>query len=238
MFDPLYLLILVVSLVLSGIVSAMVSSRFKAGQKIQIQSGLTGAEVASAILADAGIFDVRIRETHGFLADFYNPLDKTLNLSRDVYHGRNASAAGVAAHETGHAIQHAKNYFPMWLRSAIVPAANLGSTVGPWLIIIGIILGAAQGMGFGRELAIFGVILFGCATLFTLVTVPVEFNASSRAKERLQHLQIVQSGDEYNTVSGVLFAAGLTYVAAAITSVMQLLYWALRAGLLGGRRDD
>src|SRR5574344_446299 len=234
MFDPLYLLILVVSLVLSGIVSAMVSSRFKAGQKIQIQSGLTGAEVASAILADAGIFDVRIRETHGFLSDFYNPLDKTLNLSRDVYHGRNASAAGVAAHETGHAIQHAKNYFPMWLRSAIVPAANLGSTVGPWLIIIG----AAQGMGFGRELAIFGVILFGCATLFTLVTVPVEFNASSRAKERLQHLQIVQSGDEYNTVSGVLFAAGLTYVAAAITSVMQLLYWALRAGLLGGRRDD
>lgn len=240
-FDPVYMIILVVSLALSGIISAIVSSRFKAGQKVQIASGLTGAEVASAILADAGIFDVRIQETHGFLSDFYNPMDKTLNLSKDVYHGRSASAAGVAAHEVGHAIQHAENFFPMWLRSAIVPVANLGSNLGPWLVIIGAVLMGAQGMasgsGFGYTLAIAGVVLFAASTCFTLVTVPVEFDASSRAKNRLQHLSIVQPGKEYDTVSGVLFAAGLTYVAAAITSIIQLIYWAWKAGLLGGRRD-
>ena len=127
MFDPLYMGILLITLIITGVVSAVVNSRFKAGQKVQIQSGLSGAEVASAILADAGIFDVRIQETGGFLSDYYNPMDKTLNLSHDVYHGRSASSAGVAAHEVGHAIQHAQNYFPMWLRSFIVPAANIGS---------------------------------------------------------------------------------------------------------------
>lgn len=236
-FDPLYIGILAFTLIISGIVSAMVNSRFKAGQKVQIQSGLTGAEVASAILSDAGIYDVRIQETNGFLSDHYNPMNKTLNLSKDVYHGRNASSAGVAAHETGHAIQHAENYFPMWLRSFIVPAANVGSNLGPWLVIIGIIMMSAHIL-MGQSVAIFGVVLFGIATLFTLVTVPVEFDASSRAKKRLAHLGILQEGRERQVVAGVLFAAGLTYVAAAISSILQLLYWALRAGLLGGRRDD
>lgn len=236
-FDPIYMGILVVSLVLSGIVSLMVKTRFKAGQKVSIYSGLTGADVAKAILADAGITDVRVQETHGFLADHYNPLDKTLNLSKEVYHGTNASAAGVAAHEVGHAIQHAENYFPMWLRSFLVPVANLGSNLGPWLVIIGIILMAAYSQTLGQNLAIVGVVLFGAATLFTLVTVPVEFDASARAKKILARLSIIQQGREYNAVSGVLFAAGLTYVAAAITSLMQLLYWAHKAGLLGGRDD-
>ena len=237
MFDPLYMGILLVTLVLSGIVSAVVNSRFKAGQKVQIQSGLSGAEVASAILADAGIFDVRIQETGGFLSDYYNPMDKTLNLSHDVYHGRSASSAGVAAHEVGHAIQHAQNYFPMWLRSFIVPAANIGSNFGPWLVILGIILASAGKAALGQNVAIVGVLLFGIATLFTLVTVPVEFNASSRAKNCLAGLNILAPGREQRIVAGVLLAAGLTYVAAAISSIMQLLYWALRAGLLG-RRDD
>jgi Zn-dependent membrane protease YugP len=161
-FDPLYMAILVIGLVLSGITSFMVSSRFKAGQKVRIQSGLTGAEVAKAILADAGVTDVTIHEARGFLADHYNPLNKTLHLSKDVYHGTNASAAGVAAHEVGHALQHAENYFPMWLRSFIVPAANIGSNLGPWLVIIGIVLMSVQSLGFGQSVAIFGVALLLC----------------------------------------------------------------------------
>ncbi len=235
MFDPLYTGILLVTLLISGAVSALVKSRFKAGQKVQIQSGLTGAEVAQAILADAGIYDVRIRTTQGFLSDYYNPMDKTLNLSDAVYHGRSASSAGVAAHEVGHAIQHAQNYFPMWVRSMIVPAANLGSMLGPWIVIIGILLMSLGRMTLGQNVAIAGVVLFGIATLFTLVTVPVEFDASSRAKKCLARLNILAPGRERNVVAGVLFAAGLTYVAAAISSIMQLLYWALRAGLLGRR---
>ena len=237
MFDPIDMGILLFTLAISGIVSAMVKSRFNAGQKVRIQSGLTGAEVASAILADAGIFDVRIQETRGFLSDYYNPMDKTLNLSSEVFHGRSASSAGVAAHEVGHAIQHAQNYFPMWLRSAIVPAANIGSNLGPWLVILGIIISAGKPI-IGTNIATIGVLLFGIATLFSLVTVPVEFDASSRAKKCLARLNILAPGRERDVVAGVLFAAGLTYVAAAVSSILQLLYWALRAGLLGGRSDD
>jgi hypothetical protein len=236
MFDPLYMSILLVTLVLSGAVSLLVKSRFAAGQKVRITSGLTGADVAKAILMDAGITDVKVLVHQGFLSDHYNPLNKTLNLSKEVYYGQNASAAGVAAHEVGHAIQHAQGYFPLWLRSFIVPAANIGSNLGPWLVILGIILMSA-GRALGYSLAIVGVLLFAIATFFTLVTVPVEFDASARAKKALARMDIVAQGREYNTVSGVLFAAGLTYVAAAISSILQLLYWAYRAGLIGGRRD-
>ena len=236
MFDPLYMSILLVTLVLSGAVSLLVKSRFAAGQKVRIMSGLTGADVAKAILMDAGITDVKVLVHQGFLSDHYNPLNKTLNLSKEVYYGQNASAAGVAAHEVGHAIQHAQGYFPLWLRSFIVPAANIGSNLGPWLVILGVILMSA-GRALGYSLAVVGVLLFALATFFTLVTVPVEFDASSRAKKALARMDIVAQGREYNTVSGVLFAAGLTYVAAAISSILQLLYWAYRAGLIGGRRD-
>jgi len=236
MFDPLYMSILLVTLVLSGTVSMLVKSRFAAGQKVRITSGLTGADVAKAILMDAGITDVKVLVHQGFLSDHYNPLNKTLNLSKEVYYGQNASAAGVAAHEVGHAIQHAQGYFPLWLRSFIVPAANIGSNLGPWLVILGIILMSA-GRALGYSLAIVGVLLFAIATFFTLVTVPVEFDASFRAKKALARMDIVAQGREYNTVSGVLFAAGLTYVAAAVSSILQLLYWAYRAGLIGGRRD-
>ncbi len=236
MFDPLYMSILLVTLVLSGTVSMLVKSRFAAGQKVRITSGLTGADVAKAILMDAGITDVKVLVHQGFLSDHYNPLNKTLNLSKEVYYGQNASAAGVAAHEVGHAIQHAQGYFPLWLRSFIVPAANIGSNLGPWLVILGIILMSA-GRALGYSLAVVGVLLFAIATFFTLVTVPVEFDASSRAKKALARMDIVAQGREYNTVSGVLFAAGLTYVAAAVSSILQLLYWAYRAGLIGGRRD-
>ena len=201
MFDPLYMMILVVTLVLSGAVSLLVKKRFAAGQKVTISSGLTGADVAKAILMEAGITDVKILKHHGFLSDHYNPLNKTLNLSPEVYSGRNASAAGVAAHEVGHAIQHAEGYFPLWLRSAIVPAANIGSNLGPWLVIIGIML-MGMGKALGQSLAVVGVVLFALATLFTLVTVPVEFDASARAKKALARMEVVAAGREYNTVSG------------------------------------
>ncbi len=238
MFDPIYWLILGISALLSLVTAGMVKAQFARGRRVPISSGLRGVDVAQRILRDADIHDVEVVEHQGFLSDHYNPMTKTLALSHDVYNGQNAAAAGIAAHEVGHAIQHARGYSPMWLRSAIVPVANIGSMIGPWLIIAGIMMGAAQGAGMGHGLALSGVILFGAATLFTLVTVPVEFNASSRAKERLVALGITREGEESQAVRGVLTAAGLTYVAAAIGSILQLLYWAMQAGLLGGRSSD
>lgn len=234
--DPLYIIILVGTMALSGLVSLMVKRKFKAGQEVRLASGIAGHQVAAALLQEAGITDVKIVEHDGFLSDHYNPVTKTLALSHDVYHGKNAAAAGVAAHEAGHALQHAENYFPMWVRSAIVPAANIGSNVGPWLVIIGAILGVAS--GFGHTIAVLGVMLFAAATFFTVITVPVEFDASARAKDQLIRLRITQHGVEQEAVSSVLTAAGLTYVAAAASSIAMLFYWALRAGLLGGRSDD
>lgn len=234
--DPLYIIILVATMAVSGFVSLMVKRKFKAGQEVRLASGIAGHQVAAAMLKEAGISDVKIVEHDGFLSDHYNPVTKTLALSHDVYHGKNAAAAGVAAHEAGHALQHAENYLPMWVRSAIVPAANIGSNVGPWLVIIGAILGVAS--GFGHTIAVAGVLLFAAATFFTVITVPVEFDASARAKDQLIRLRITQHGVEQEAVSSVLTAAGLTYVAAAASSIAMLFYWALRAGLLGGRSDD
>ncbi|NLB63349.1 MAG: zinc metallopeptidase [Fibrobacter sp.] len=233
--DPIYMLIILVAAGSSAIVAAMVKKRFRAASKIRIQSGLTGKQVAESILRASDISDVKVVRHQGFLSDHYNPMTKTLALSPDVYDGISAASAGVAAHEVGHAIQHAENYFPMWLRSAIVPAANIGSNLGPWLVIIGMFLGVAGGLGY--TVAMLGVALFAAATLFTVVTVPVEYDASSRAKNKLLSMGIVNEGPEFKAVAGVLSAAGLTYVAAAANSIMMLLYWAARAGLLGGNRD-
>jgi Zn-dependent membrane protease YugP len=233
------MIIILLGIALSGSAAFMVKNRFRKGEKTPISSGYTGAQVAEQILRNMGIADVSVHKHSGFLSDHYNPLNKTLNLSPEVYNGRSAAAAGVAAHEAGHAIQHAQHYFPMWVRSAIVPVANIGSNLGPWLVIIGIILGAGAEInsGIGHWFAVFGVALFAAATAFTLVTVPVEFDASSRAKQQLQQLGIVRQGIEANTVSSVLTAASLTYVAAAINSILMLVYWAYKAGLIGGRRD-
>lgn len=237
-FDPLYMLIIVVTLVISGGASLRVRSQFSRGQKVWLSSGLTGAQVAQKVLDSASIRDVKIIQSPGILSDHYNPLTKTLALSRNVYSGRNASAAGVAAHEAGHALQHAKGYVPLGFRSAIVPVASLGSRLGPWIVIAGILMGASRGSALGTSLATFGVILFGASTLFTIITLPVEFNASSRAKVQLQRLGILRTPQEGKAVSGVLSAAGMTYVAAAVSSLLMLLYWAARAGLLGGRSRD
>ncbi|MDR2580496.1 MAG: zinc metallopeptidase [Fibromonadaceae bacterium] len=236
--DPLYIILMLVTIVLAGGAAFMVKSRFNKGLKVPISSGYTGAQVAEALLRNAGISNVSVYMHQGFLSDHYNPMKRTLHLSPEVYNGRSAAAAGVAAHEVGHAIQHAQDYFPMWIRSTIVPAANIGSRLGPWIVIAGIMLGAGAEMshGIGHTLAVVGVALFGVATLFSLVTVPVEFDASARAKEHLQQMGIIRPGAEANAVSSVLTAAGLTYVAAAINSLLSLIYWAYRAGLIGGRR--
>jgi uncharacterized protein len=235
-FDPLFILIFVVTLALSGVASLMVKRKFKAGEGVSLSSGMMGHQVAAAMMHEAGLNDVKIEEHQGFLSDHYNPLTKTLALSTSVYWGRNAAAAGVAAHEAGHALQHAENYLPMWARSALVPVANIGSSVGPWLVIIGGFLGIAS--AWGHMFAILGVYLFAAATFFTVVTVPVEFNASSRAKEQLLRLRITEHGTEQDAVTGVLTAAGMTYVAAAAASIAWLFYYALRAGLLGGGRSN
>ncbi len=243
-FDPIYWIIFLAGLAMSGLASLLVKSRFAAGQQIPLASGMSGSEIAERVLRDADIRDVQVVEHEGFLSDHYNPMTKTLALSAEVYHGRTAASAGVAAHEVGHAIQHARNYGPMWLRTALVPPMQIGSSLGPLLVMIGGGLGAfghgsMHQHGLAYYLAIAGVVLFAGATAFTVITVPVEFNASARAKERLVALGITRPGAEDDTVRGVLFAAGLTYVAAAATSIMWLLYYLYQLGLVGGdRRDD
>ena len=239
MIDLIYLAIAGGTMLLSLGAAALVRSRVAEARLVPAQGGITGAEAARRILLHTGLEGLRIEEHDGVLSDHYNPMSRTLALSRDVYHGRDAAAVGIAAHEAGHAIQHAQGYAPMWLRSVLVPAANLGSLLGPWLVMGGIALGAAQQAvpGAGWWLAVVGLALFGAAAAFTLVTLPVEFDASARARMLLREYAIVgdSEAEDSRQVDRVLTAAGLTYVAAAATSVLWLLYWAWQAGFLGNR---
>ncbi len=239
MLDIWYLVIAGVTLLLSLGASALVKSRVAQARQIPASSGLSGAEAAALILRHTGLDGLKIELHAGMLSDHYNPLTRTLALSHDVYHGRDAAAVGIAAHEAGHAIQHANGYGPMWLRSVLVPAANIGSIIGPWLVIIGVGLGAAQQAvpGMAWWLAACGLGLFALAALFTIVTLPVEFDASARARMLLREYGVVGHDEDARHVDRVLTAAGLTYVAAAATSVLWLLYWAWQAGFIGGNRD-
>ena len=199
-------------------------------KKVRNHSGITGAEAAQRILRAAGITDVQVVPIRGSLTDHYDPRTKTVSLSEDIY-GRNSLAAvGVAAHECGHAIQDATNYAPLNIRSAIVPAANIGSQLSWVFIIVGAIL------SFNQTLITIGIIMFSAAVLFQLVTLPVEFNASARALEQLESNGILYR-DEVSQTRKVLSAAALTYVAAAATAILQLLRLII---LFGGRdrRDD
>ncbi len=239
MIDILYLAIAGGTLVMSLGAAALVRSRVAQAKRVPASSGLTGAEAAALLLKHSGLDGLRIEEHAGVLSDHYNPMTRTLALSHDVFHGRDAAAVGIAAHEAGHAIQHAHGYTPMWLRSVLVPAANIGSMLGPWLVIAGVMLGAAQQAvpGLAWWLAAAGLGLFGLAALFTLVTLPVEFDASARAKVLLREYGVIGRDEDAVHVERVLTAAGLTYVAAAATSVLWLLYWAWQAGFIGGNRD-
>jgi hypothetical protein len=219
-FDPQYLLFVGPGILLSLLASWYVKSTFARFAEVPLAAGLTGAEAAAIVLQRAGVHDVAIEPTEGYLSDHYDPSAKVLRLSPDVFYGRSISAAGVAAHEAGHAIQHAVGYALMGVRQALVLPARIGSQIGLFIVIAGLALHAFK-------LAWFGVILFSAIFLFELVTLPVEVNASTRAKERLVAAGVVNSV-EADGVSSVLRAAALTYLASLISSGLQLLYFITR----------
>ena len=216
-WDPTYFLV-IIGAVICLIASARVKSTFNKYAAYRSMSGMTGAQAAQRILNSAGIYDVKVQHISGNLTDHYNPANKTLNLSDSVYGSTSVAAVGVAAHECGHAIQHQKEYLPLKIRSALVPAANFGSALA-WPIIV---LGLFFTSNTGNLLIHIGILLFSLAVLFQLVTLPVEFNASGRALKLLSETGILQK-DEVSDTRKVLSAAALTYVAAATTAVLQLL---------------
>ncbi len=228
-FDPLYLIIIAPGLLLSLWASWKTKSAFSRYSKVPSARGLTGAEAARQLLDSAGISDVRIVATSGMLSDHYNPVNKTLNLSEGVYASRSIAAIGVACHEAGHAIQHQQKYGPLWVRSLLVPTANIGSTLGYMVMFMGLILN-------WMNLVLVGAVLFSAVLLFQVVTLPVEFNASARAKRLVLDYGLVTT-QERKGIDAVLNAAAMTYVAAVISTLLTLLYFLLRSGLLGGRRD-
>ncbi len=224
-----YFLIGIISLI-SWSVSNTLKQKFKKYSQIQLRNGMSGAEIAEKMLSDNGIFDVKVISTPGQLTDHYNPKDKTVNLSESVYHQRNAAAAAVAAHECGHAVQHARAYSYLTLRSQLVPIVNISSKFSQWLVIGGLIMGAASGVGF--NIAITGLILMGFATVFSFITLPVEYDASNRALAWLRNKNMV-SQQELAGATDALRWAARTYLVAALGSLAMLLYWALQ--ILGSR---
>ena len=250
--DPLYYIFSIPALILSAVFSARVKSVFTKYAKVRAESGMTGAEAAATMLARAGVTDVEIRTVGGFLSDHYNPANKTLNLSPDVYKGRSLASLGVACHEAGHALQHATGYRWLGLRSALVPAANLGSRFAYIVFFAGLLIssgaagqggaaaaaagGAAAGGGLGMMLVKAGIVLFCGAVAFSIVTLPVEWDASARAKRELVRHGLLSPSEEKGAAA-VLNTAFMTYVAAAVSSISTLLYFLVRSGLLGGRRS-
>lgn len=234
--DPLYIIMIAPAVLLALYAQAKVKSAYAKWSRVNNSHGFSGAEAASEMLRREGIYDVRIEPTQGWLSDHYDPSSKTLRLSRDVYGGRSVTAVGIAAHEAGHAIQHAHSYALLGLRTAIVPVASLGSGLAGPLIMIGFLLMMFTGGPSALAMLVVkaGIILFAGVVLFQLVTLPVEFDASSRAKHALVANNVIGQQQEVEGVSNVLNAAALTYVAAALSAVMQLLYFLLRFGMLGG----
>jgi Zn-dependent membrane protease YugP len=227
-----YILIGAISLV-SWLVSNKLKQKFKKYSQIQLRNGMSGAEIASKMLADNGIYDVKVISTPGRLTDHYNPKDKTVNLSEAVYNQRNAAAAAVAAHEVGHAVQHAKAYQWLTLRSQLVPVVSVSSNFSQWLVIGGLILGAASGAsGIGFYIALAGLAMMALATLFSFITLPVEYDASNRALAWLKNNNMV-SQQEFEGSKDALKWAARTYLVAALGSLAMLLYWGMQ--VLGGR---
>ena len=231
----LYYVILGAIFLASWLVSNRLQSKFAHYSQVQLRNGMSGKEIAEKMLHDNGIYDVKVTHVPGQLTDHYNPIDKTVNLSEAVYNQRNAAAAAVAAHECGHAVQHAQAYAWLNLRSKLVPAVNISSNLSNILIIVGFVLGAAAKMGFGYWIAVVGVALFAITTLFTLITLPVEYDASNRALAWLKSKNMV-TREEYAGAEDSLKWAARTYVVAALGSLAQLLYWVYR--LMGSSRDE
>lgn len=230
LFDPRYLMFMVPAFLLMLLAQWYVQSSYNRWSRIPARSRFTGAQAANRLIQRAGLYGVRIEPVNQQLGDHYDPRSKVLRLSPGVYDGYSVAAMAIAAHELGHALQDQEGYFPLRLRALMVPAVNIGSTLGWILIMIGIVIQATG-------IAWLGVIAFSAGVLFALATLPVEFNASNRARALLMESGLVVSEDEMAGVNNVLNAAALTYVAALVTAVLQLLYYVtLVMGL--GRRDD
>jgi Zn-dependent membrane protease YugP len=228
-FDPMYFLFIAPAFVFSLWASWRTKANFKTYSKVPVSSGMSGAEAASRLLEGADIRDVKITRSRGMLSDHYNPMTKSLALSDGVFDSRSLAAVGIAAHEAGHAIQHARQYGPLKLRSLLVPTAGIGSNLG-YIIMLGGLFMSSQNM------VLVGAVLFSAVLLFQLVTLPVEFDASNRAKTLVVQQGIVGT-NERRGMDKVLNAAAMTYVAAVASSLATLLYFLVRSGLLGGRRD-
>lgn len=227
-----YILIGGIALI-SWLVSARLKSKFQHYSKVHLQNGMSGAEIARKMLQDHGITDVEVIHTPGMLTDHYNPQKKTVNLSEGVYHQRNAAAAAVAAHECGHAVQHAQAYQWLTMRSRLVPVVSVTSGMSMWLVFGGLVLGAAAGMGMGYWIAVAGLAMMALATLFSFITLPVEYDASNRALAWLKNRNMVTSR-EYEGSQDALKWAARTYLVAAIGSLATLVYWGLQ---VFGSRD-
>ncbi len=225
--DPLYLIFMAPAFLLMMAAQWYVSSSFKKWSRVALRSMVSGAEAAERLIRYAGLYGVRVEAVNGMLTDHYDPRSKVLRLSPRVYQGRSVASVAVAAHELGHALQDEEGYAPLKLRTMMVPAVNIGSHLGWVLIFLGLFLNLLR-------LAEVGLVVFSLGAVFALVTLPVEFDASARAKRLLQEAGIVQTETEIKGVNTVLNAAALTYVAALITAVMQVLYFALL--IFGGRR--
>ncbi|MBT8306023.1 MAG: zinc metallopeptidase [Maribacter sp.] len=217
---------------LSMIVSGKLKSKFNHYSKVHLRNGMSGAEIAEKMLADHGIRDVKVVSTPGMLSDHYNPKNKTVNLSEGVYSQRNASAAAVAAHECGHAVQHAQAYEWLTLRSQLVPVVSVTSGMSMWVVFGGLMLGAAAGVGLGYWIAIIGLGMMALATLFSFITLPVEYDASNRALAWLRSKNMVTQ-EEFKGSEDALKWAARTYLVAALGSLATLVYFGLQ--VFGGR---
>ena len=229
MFDLGSMIIGGIVMLVSWLVSNRLQSKFDYYSKVHLRNGMSGAEIAEKMLADHGIHDVRVISTPGRLTDHYNPADKTVNLSEAVYNQRNAAAAAVAAHECGHAVQHAQAYSWLTMRSKMVPAVQISSMLVQWVLIAGILL-----INTFPSLLLVGIVLFAVTTLFSIITLPVEYDASNRALAWLKNKNMV-SQQEYAGAEDSLKWAARTYLVAAIGSIATLLYYVMR--YLGASRD-
>jgi len=225
MFDPILLVITIVFMVIGMIVSGRLKSVFAEYSKERLSSGLSGKEVAEKMLRDNGIFDVKVISVEGKLTDHYNPMDKTVNLSTDVHNGVNIAAAAVAAHECGHAVQHAAAYAPLKMRSTLVPIVNFSNKLMNF-VIIGMMIFAFTAHLYNQALLVI-IVLQSAITLFTLITLPVEYDASRRALAWLDQVHLT-SGDEYGKAKTALSWAASTYLVAALASIATLMYYVMR----------
>lgn len=229
-FDPTYLMFMIPAFILMALTSWYVKAAYQKWSRVPAQSRLTGHQATQRLISSGGLYGVQIQGVAGQMTDHYDPRNKTLYLSQGVANSASVASLAIAAHELGHAMQDAEEYFPLRFRSALVPVVNIGSNLGWILIMIGLFIRWA-------DLAWLGVLVFAGGAVFALATLPVEFNASARAKQLLMQTGVIQTEQEMRGVNNVLNAAALTYVAGLVTAILQLLYYVTLVGGLGRRRS-